>query len=98
MDNEEEVIEYQWVYLDTVETGVMIDRKDMAEYEAKGYVDTPDNYKKPGDSKYVSSLLEDMNKAELEVYAREVFGVEIDRRRSHKNLVAEISKLEDELK
>ncbi len=38
--------------------------------------------------------LEDMSKADLEVYAREMFNVELDRRKSKANLIKEIEALE----
>lgn len=39
--------------------------------------------------------LEDMSKDELELYAREVFGVELDKRKSKANLIKQIEELEN---
>jgi hypothetical protein len=39
--------------------------------------------------------LEDMTKNELEMYAKEVFGVDLDRRKSKANLIKEIEALEN---
>lgn len=41
--------------------------------------------------------LEEMTKDELELYTREKFGKELDKRKSLDNLLKEIKKLEDEL-
>ena len=39
--------------------------------------------------------LEDMTKGELEIYAREQFNVELDRRKSKANLIKQIEELEN---
>ena len=84
---------YKWLYKETIETGIMVLLEDVDKYTKQGYVDTPDDYKKED-----STSLETMDKNELEIYAREMFGVDIDKRRNNKTLVKEIEALEAGMK
>jgi len=84
-----------WLYKDTIESGILVNIEDVPKYSKEGYVDSPDNYNKPG---LEATSLQDMDKEELEIYAREVFNVELDRRKNHKNLVKEVKALEDGIK
>lgn len=91
---------YQWLYKETIETGIMVLLEDVPKYLKEGYVDTPDNYGKKDDSKKetVEDSIEDdldaMTKADLEIYAKTMFGVDIDRRKNNKTIVSEIRALE----
>lgn len=84
---------YKWLYKETIETGIMVLLEDVDGYKKQGYVDSPDDYNKDE-----SVSLETMTKDELEVYAREMFGIDIDKRKNNKKLVREIETLEAGLK
>lgn len=84
---------YKWLYKDTLESGVMVLLEEVDDYYAEGYVDTPDDYNKVVDED--ESDLESMSKDDLELYAKEVFNVDLDKRKSKANLIKEIKALED---
>jgi len=87
---------YQWLYKDSIENGVKVLLEDVAEYKKDGWVDPADLGKEVvaevADEEV--SELEDMSKSDLEEYAKVMFSVDIDRRKSKANLIIEIAELE----
>lgn len=78
----------KWLYKENLESGILIELEDEAKYKELGYVDSPDDYVAE------STDLEQMTKKDLEIYAKKMFGVDIDRRRNNKQLVKQIKALE----
>ena len=88
---------YQWLYKGSIDNGVMVLLEEVEKYQKDGYV-FPEDLGKQGTEEAVDeeSALEDMDKDDLELYARKMFDVEIDRRKSHKNIVRQIKALEEQ--
>ena len=85
---------HQWLYKDSIENGVMVLLEDVEKYQKEGYV-YPEELGRKVDEESDESDLNDMSKSDLEIYAREQFDVELDRRKSKANLIKEIEALED---
>ena len=72
----------------------MVLLEDVEKYQKEGYV-YPEELGRKVDEESDESDLNDMSKSDLEIYAREQFDVELDRRKSKANLIKEIEALED---
>lgn len=108
---------YQWLYKETIETGIKVRLDEVQGYLEDGWLDTPDKWGKEGvvalkGWDYITPVtskgktakaavkdddcaLSDMTKNELELYAREQFNVELDKRKNKATLIKQIEALEN---
>ena len=77
---------YQWVYRDTIESGIMILLEDVPAHFAAGWVDTPDKYGG-------TVALDNMDSGELRAYCLEKYEVALHHKMVEKNIRKKITEL-----
>lgn len=99
---------YMWLYKKDLASGVMVRLDEVDEYIKDGWLDTPDKWGKKGvvavkgwdyvtpvgkDDDNDEASLKNMDEKELVIYAKEQFGVKIDKRKSKPNMIKQIEAL-----